>query len=339
MYLDHKVLDVHGHVSPPLQGTGMVNMLLRATNTAGLEPLASETVAAHYGLDGPAWEISVGRHVQALDERGIDVQLIGPRPFLMSADMPQHVFATWTRFVNDSIAKQCRMAPTRFVGACQLPQDRQQGDAAHCLPELRRCVDEHGFAAVYVSPDEIGDHGGHGLADSWWNPLYEECERVGLPVIIHGTTNVDPRLAHIPQNYQMSFVAEQYWAGQSLSHSDVFTRYPDLRVIICHCGGSLDRWIPTDSHLAQQDLSTNLFYDTCAHDIHYLEAAIKQRTPARLLFGTEAPGSGGALRPETGRPADDLVPVIGGFGFLTEAEKVDIFHNNAARLLPEMAKL
>jgi hypothetical protein len=38
MFLDQRVLDVHGHVSPPMQGTGMVNMLLRATNTAGLAP-------------------------------------------------------------------------------------------------------------------------------------------------------------------------------------------------------------------------------------------------------------------------------------------------------------
>ena len=73
--------------------------------------------------------------------------------------------------------------------------------------------------------------------------------------------------------------------------------------------------------------------------MHFLEAAIKQRTPLRMLFGTEAPGSGSTLRPESGRPADDLVPVIGAFDFIGPEQKRQIFSGNAARLLPLMAKV
>jgi hypothetical protein len=48
------------------------------------------------------------------------------------------------------------------------------------------------------------------------------------------------------------------------------------RVIICHCGGALDRFIPNDDrHIAQKDLSQNLFYDTCGYDVNFLEAALK----------------------------------------------------------------
>jgi predicted TIM-barrel fold metal-dependent hydrolase len=338
VFHDVKVFDVHGHVSPPLPGTGMVNMLLRASNTSKMEPLNPD-VAEQFGLGDDAWTGTVSRHVKTLDDRAIDVQVLGPRPFLMSADMPKHVFTTWTRFVNDSIAKQCRMEPTRFVGTCQLAQDPSAPDASHCLPELIRCVEEHGFVGAYVAPDPLGVHGGPGLADRWWDPLYGRCEQLGLPIIIHGVTNKDQRLAHIPQNYQMNFVAEQYWANQSLSHSDVFERFPALKVIVCHCGGALDRWIPTDPHLSQTDLSNNLFYDTCAHDVHYLEAAIKQRTVPRMVFGTEAPGSGGAVRPETGRPADDLLPVIDAYEFLSEQEKIDLVHHNPVRLFPTLDKV
>ena len=86
-------------------------------------------------------------------------------------------------------------------------------------------------------------------------------------------------------------------------------------------------------------MSKNLFFDTCALDLDYLEAAIKQRTPKRILFGTETPGSGGAIRPETGRPGDDLVPIIGKMSFLNEDQKVDIFHNNCKVVAPAFAKL
>jgi hypothetical protein len=97
--------------------------------------------------------------------------------------------------------------------------------------------------------------------------------------------------------------------------------------------------MPTDPHLSQKDLRANLFYDTCAHDLVFLEAAIKQRGIESMCFGTEAPGSGGALRPETGRPADDLVPVLEGFGFLSDGDRRAIFHENPVRLVPGLKAL
>ena len=55
-----KVLDVHAHVSPPMQGVGVVNMLLRSSNTVMPDPLAA-TRAGGFGLDEAAWAASVAR--------------------------------------------------------------------------------------------------------------------------------------------------------------------------------------------------------------------------------------------------------------------------------------
>ena len=41
-----------------------------------------------------------------MDERNIDVQIIGPRPFMMMGWMQPHLLPAWTRFVNDCIHKQ-----------------------------------------------------------------------------------------------------------------------------------------------------------------------------------------------------------------------------------------
>jgi predicted TIM-barrel fold metal-dependent hydrolase len=335
MYNGKKVFDVHGHVSPPMSGVGRFSMLLMATNMAMKNPLEDPVLSGAFGLEEDDWDTSVGAHLTTMDERDIDVQIIGPRPFLMFGWMEPHLLPVWTHFVNETIAKQVKMAPDRFLGACQLPQNIDEPDASHMLGELNRCVDDYGFVATYVSPDPTGRRAGPGLAERWWDPLYERCVELNLPIIIHGTNVHDARFSLVPHNYQLGFVAEQYWANQVLSHSDVFERFPDLKVVICHCGGALDRWIPTDPHLAQKDLSENLFYDTCAHDVHYLEAAIKQRTVKRMLFGTEAPGSGKAVRPETGLTADNLVPVIDAYDFLTEQDKFDLFHNNAKKIFPQ----
>ena len=335
MYNGTKVLDVHGHVSLPTAARGFP-MLLMATNTALPSPLAGARRDPEPSDE--AFRAAAERHVRVMDERNIDVQIIGPRPFMMLGWMAPHLLPAWTRFVNDCIARQVQAFPDRFLGAAQLPQNSEAPDLSHCLPELERCVRELGFVAAYASPDPAGKRTTPGMHEPYWYPLYEACQAMDIPLIVHGTNSQDRRFAVVPHNYQLGFVIEQYLATQFLSHGDVFERFPNLRVVVCHCGGALDRFIPTDPHLAQKDLSRNLFFDTCAHDIPYLSAAIQQRGVRRMLFGTEAPGSGGAIRPETGKSADDLVPVIAALDFLSEEDKLAIFHHNPLAVFPAFAR-
>jgi predicted TIM-barrel fold metal-dependent hydrolase len=341
MYQDMKVLDVHGHVSMPPSAQAWLAMLLGA-NSALPSPLETGAdIRNPAQLESPEDEYSraVDRHVAYIDERAIDVQLIGPRPFLMLGWMPSHLLESATRFVNDVIHRQCRQYPSRFVGAGQLPQRADAPDASHCLPELERCVQTLGFGAVYVSPDPEGRRTSPGLHEPYWYPLYKRCQELDVPILVHGSNCLDPRFSAIPHNYQLGFVVEQYLATQFLSRTDVFERYPTLRVIVCHCGGALDRFIATDPHLSQRDLSENLFFDTCAHDVAYLEAVIKQRTVRRLVFGTEAPGSGSAIRPDTGRTVDDLVPVLRSLDVLSDDDRAAILNRNPARVVPLLGKL
>ncbi|MEW2624115.1 amidohydrolase family protein [Streptomyces sp. NPDC048106] len=330
------VLDVHGHVTvPPGANNHLVQML--GSNQPFPSPI---------GQPGKNWKhISEEEfrkaaqiHVDYIDARNIDVQVIGPRPFLQMGWMEPHIAPAWAAYNNDMIAQQVSFFPERFVGAAQLPFTPSAPDTEHLLPELDRAVEELGFVAAYVSPDASGTRAQPGMDDPWWFPLYERAEELDVPLIVHGTNTLDPRFRRVPMNYQLAFLTEQYLAGQFLSHGDVFERFPRLRIIICHCGGALDRFIPTDHHIAQKDLSANLFYDSCGYDLNFLEAAIKQRGVNRVVFGTEAPGSGGAVRPETGRTSDDLVPVLDGFGFLTDADRKAILHDNPLRVVPGFVK-
>jgi len=276
-----------------------------------------------------------------MDERTIDVQLLGPQPFLMFGWMPDHLFPSWTTYINDAIAQEVSWYPDRFLGACQLPQIATEADTSHCLPELKRCVDELGFVAVYVSPDPTGHRDSPGLAEPYWYPLYAHCQQEGLPIIIHGSACQDRRIRNLPGNYQIGFVIEQYIATMIYSQSDVFERFPELKVVVCHCGGALDRFLAAERHY--RDVSNNLFFDTCAHDRDYLATAIRQRGVDQMVFGTEArgqnPGSGPRPAGEPGKSGDDLVPVIASYDFLTEDDKMAIFNGNPARVLPAFQKM
>jgi predicted TIM-barrel fold metal-dependent hydrolase len=337
VYNNVRVLDVHGHVSVPFSANSFL-VLMMGSNTPMASPIGQDK-AGPAGVTQEDFRVAALGHAKYMDDRNIDVQIIGPRPFLMLGWMEPHLLPAWTRYVNDMIHQQCQMVPDRFLGAAMLPQHSDAPDLSNCLDELNRCVTELGFAAAYVSPDPGGRRTTPGMHEAYWYPLYARVQELGIPLIVHGTNALDPRFRVVPHNYQLGFYTEQYLAGQFLSHGDVFERFPELKVIICHCGGGLDRFIPTDPHIAQKDLSENLFYDTCAYDLNFLEAAIKQRGVPRLLFGTEAPGSGRAVRPETGRTSDDLVPIIGAFDFITEDDKIKIFNENPARVVPALAKI
>lgn len=335
MYGETKVLDVHGHVTVPRAANVPLVYMLGSNTPMGRSGAGMSTS----GVGEEEFRAAASGHVSYMDERNIDVQVIGPRPFLMLGWMQPHLLPGWIGYINDLIHQQCEFFPDRFLGAAALPQLSDAPDLANCIPELDRCVQEYGFVAAYVSPDPAGRRTTPGMHEPYWYPLYQRCQELDIPIIVHGTNSLDPRYAVVPHNYQLGFLTEQYLAGQFLSHGDVFDRYPGLRVIICHCGGALNRFVPSDPHIAQRDLSGNLFYDTCGYDEIFLSAAIRQRGVGQMCFGTEAPGSGRAVRPETGRTSDDLVPVIDSFDFLSEADKQAIFHENPLRVVPGLAKL
>jgi predicted TIM-barrel fold metal-dependent hydrolase len=211
-------------------------------------------------------------------------------------------------------------------------------DTSHVLGELERCVKDLGFIATYASPDPGGRRTTPGMHEPYWHPLYDKCQEWGIPIIVHGTNALDRRFRVVPHNYQLGFYTEQYLATQFLGHGDVFERFPELRIVVCHCGGGLDRFHKSDPHLPQKDLSRNLFFDTCAYESIFLEAAIKQRGVDRMVFGSEAPGSGRHIIPETGRSGDDIIPVIDSFSFLSEADKVQILNGNPKKVFPAMAR-
>lgn len=339
MFNNRKVLDVHAHVFAPADAYANLVVMLGA-NTPLPSPVRTKAKSAILRWDEDEIVDFMNEHIRQIDERNIDVQILGPRPFLGMGWMPAHLQVAWTTHVNETIDLQCRAFPGRFLGACQLPHDVHAPDAGHCIDELNRCVDELGFVAAYVSPDPDGKRTAPGVHSTWWDPLYTRCVELGVPIIIHGSTNGDPRAADIPNNYQLNFLTEQYLATQFLTRGHVFERHPDLRVLVCHCGGALERFITTDaSHIGQGALGDNLFYDTCAYDIDFLTAAIKQKGPDTMCFGAEVPGSGRAPRPETGLPGDDLVPVIGGFDWLSAEDKDKIFYDNPLRFCKGFERL
>jgi 4-oxalmesaconate hydratase len=72
------------------------------------------------------------------------------------------------------------------------------------------------------------------------------------------------------------------------------------------------------------------------HSPPSLELLLRVVGPERVLFGTERPGSGSAMNPDTGHHFDDIKPVIDKIGFLSDADRKAIYEDNARALFPRL---
>jgi len=357
MFYDHPVIDTHGHVSTPPQFRAFAFNLIALRSPKAKLTLSDEQMSG-----------AVNRHLEMLDSHRIDVQLLSPRPVAMMQWEEPSLVATWTTVSNDIIAQQCRNHASRFVGIAQLPQSAAHS-TENCVAELERCVGELGFVGAILNPDPGADRSAPGVNDPYWFPLYKKAEELRATLIVHPSISRDPRLAVIPASFQYNNMAEEALATLLYENSDVFDRFPKLKIVVCHCGGALRRLLgrgqPVDAarqlhgedtvvrdsgevsggsllgsgmtrekHTAAQ-LSENLFFDTCAYDPHFLAAAICQRGVERMVLGTEVPGSGSDLiNPLTGAMSDDVLALIDAFPFLNPEDKVAMTYHNPMRVFP-----
>jgi predicted TIM-barrel fold metal-dependent hydrolase len=354
MFKGTPVYDVHGHVSAP---PGARNWIMGGFSSGhvGESPLRATGSAPEARGGGPnplsdeAFMEANQRHVSYMDERNIDIQVLGPRPFMMMGWMAPHLLNRWCEFTNDTIHKQVKNFPSRFMGASMLPQIGDAPDLSNCVPEFEKNVKEYGFTGTYLSPDTDGRGTNPGMDKPYWHPVYEKCQEWNVPVFIHGTNCLDPRISHIPGNYQVGFVLATFLATRVLAYSDLFDKFPGLRICIAHGGGALDRFVASSHHAIPRgkDLSKNLFFDTCLYDVDYLSLSIKQWGVSQTCLGTEAPGSGGAVRQASdnanqagvGTTSDNLLPVFDSLEMLSEDDKLAIVNKNPLKVFPSFAKV
>ena len=333
------IIDVHGHLcaSPKLYAWFTLLLASRATYGTPPPPFSDDEMRAL-----PETQ----RNLQALDGALTDVQLISPRPFTMfHAEKPGKIAHRWNEGVNSYIAQFCRVMPDRFAGICGLPQPAGE-PITTSLPELERCINELGMVGCLLDPDPgEGDNQTPSLGDEYWYPLYEKLCALDVPAHVHSTGN-----QHGRGTYSTHFIDEESLAILSLLNSRVFLDFPKLKIIVSHGGGSVPyqvgRWRAERLHPVMaknlplkesfDDSLKRLYYDTVIHSKDSIAMLVKLGGSDRVVFGTENPGSGTAMNPETGRAFDDIKALVDDIDFLTAQDRANIYEHNARRLFPRL---
>jgi predicted TIM-barrel fold metal-dependent hydrolase len=286
-------------------------------------------------------DIGEGR-IAEMDAAGIDVQVLSlTSPGVEQLEASEAV--AFAHEVNDHLAEAVRRHPDRFAAFAALPTAAPEAAAA----ELERTLREHGFVGALIN----GHTRGRYLDDSFFWPILERAEVLGMPIYLHPTP---PLRAVVEASYTGNYasgvtglLATAAWGLhiETATHvlrlvlSGAFDRYPGLQLVIGHLGEGLPFMLPR-LEMALPEEATKLdrsVGDYLRENIHYTFGGFNW-TPAfldlllqvgaeRIMFSTDHPYASMTQA----RAFLDRLPV-------SPADKERISHSNAERLLGRFRK-
>ncbi len=276
-------------------------------------------------------------HMEQLRKHGTDVQLLSPRPFqLMHSERPAKIVQWFHEAFHEVIAQNVKLHPTMFRGVAGLPQVAGLPIEV-ALPELERCVKDLGFVGCLLNPDPYENSGTEppALSDRYWYPLYEKLCELDVPAMIHTASSKSERTP-----YSLHFINEETIAVINLCNSDVFKDFPTLKIIVPHGGGAVPYQFGR-FHAASAgrpagerflDRLRNLYFDCTLYTPEAVELLIKVVGVDRVMFGSECPGTGSHLDPESGHAFDDVAPYVEAIEWLSAADRKAIFEDTARQV-------
>ena len=229
--------------------------------------------------------------IEQMDKFGI-ATAIASRPDIWYGNVQESV--ELARICNDYGAQMVRDYPGRFGLFAVLP-----------LPDQDATLKEIQYAYDVLKADGvcmISSYGDKWPGDPAYLPAYEELNRRKAVVFIHPTTpNCCRTLIPGVAQYMVEFDFDLTRGVVSLLVNGVFSRFPDIRFIIAHSGGTLpvlagrinDRFPKDHADRVPNGVPYELkrLYYEVAHATYGppLAAVMKFVPTSQMLFGTDFP--------------------------------------------------
>jgi 4-oxalmesaconate hydratase len=325
------IIDIHGHYTTAPAAHAAWRDAQRAAFTEGGQAPPYPEIS-----DDEIRESIEGSQLRLMAERGIDLTVFSPRASAMGHDFgDEPVSAAWTRVNNDLIARVVALYPAHFAGVCQLPQSPGV-PIARSVGELRRCVRELGFVGCNLNPDPSGGHWtSPPLTDPAWFPLYEAMVELDVPGMVHVSAVTNPNFHATGSHYLNADTT----AFMQLLRSDLFVRFPGLRLVIPHGGGAVPYHWGRFRGLAdmlgrpplEESVMNNVFFDTCVYHQPGIDLLFDVIDIDNILFGSEMVGAVRGIDPRTGQYFDDTRRYVDALG-LTTLDRAKVYETNARRV-------
>lgn len=242
----------------------------------------------------PAWDAE--RHIAFMDRAGIRMAVLtmpAPQPYYGDTEES----AACIRSVNEASAEMKRRYPERFKFCAALPLP----DVEAAIREAVYALDTLGADGVKLATNSRGQY----LGDEALDPLMEVLNERHAVLIIH---------PHRPTPYPKEIIsdtplamyeypAETTRAVVNMLARNVLVRYPNLKVVVPHCGSFLPLALPRmqsilpamvkQGYMQPIDWDRNLsrlYFDLAGNPtLEVLRSMLTITTPDHILYGSDYP--------------------------------------------------
>jgi aminocarboxymuconate-semialdehyde decarboxylase len=271
----------------------------------------------------------VPQRLEMMDELGITMQVLSvpsPNAYFLPAEQARLLADT----VNEEFADIARQHPDRFDWLAMVPMQ----DVPTAIAAAEHAVDQLGAKGLHLLTNVNGVY----LDDPSFEPFWAYADSRGLLIYLHptvpeSTKSLEPHALAIA----MGFFADTNLSVARLAYSGVFARYPSIRWVISHLGGTLPFMLPRlDSYWRQfpeanercpeapTSYIKSLVFDTASAHRPALTCAYETFGQERLVYGSDHPHVPGGSRPYL--EALDVLP-------LTDDQRAEVLYRRADILL------
>ena len=242
----------------------------------------------------PRW--SVERHLQFMDSMGILTSVLtmpAPQPYFSDAEES----AACIRRVNEASAKVKQQYPDRFKFCASLPLP----DVDAAIREAVYALDTLGADGVKLATNSRGQY----LGDEELDLLMEVLNERHAVIIIHPhrpTPYPEGIIATTPLA-MYEYPAETTRAVVNMLARNVLVRYPNLKVVVPHCGSFLPLALPrmksilpamvAQGYMQPIDWEGNLsrlYFDLAGSPtLEVLRSLLTITSPDHILYGSDYP--------------------------------------------------
>ena len=275
-------------IATGIQAQGVMDVHSHIITSEFVSALEQEVRLMDEGFPLPKYDVT--EHLKWMDEAGIETSVL-------TLAAPQPTSAEVVRKSNEAAARIRKEHPGRFMFCAALP-----------LPDVQKAIEEAKYALDVLKADGIKlatNVQGQYLGAPELDTLFAVLNERKAVVILH-PHRPEPMnkqvMAQTPLAMQ-EYLAETTRAVTNMISRNELARYPNVKVIVPHCGAYLPLAVPrmksltpvmqANKMVGEIDWEANLralYYDLAgAHSPETIRMILTITTPDHLLYGSDYP--------------------------------------------------